>query len=134
MVFPIPNLKDNRAIIYFPTQSSHIVLAVGHLTTRPILEISLSRRLNGGMTKKVIEQAPMSVVSPDWKAVLSVVRNEITPGMWVAGGVVIDGWLEKDPDIIELAGEDAANLACLVFAAMRREQSAALRVSASTEN
>jgi hypothetical protein len=74
---------------------------------------------------EIIELAPASVASPDWEAVLSVVRNEITPAMWVAGGVVIDGWLEKDPDLIELAGEDAANLACLVFAAMRRAQSAA---------
>jgi hypothetical protein len=72
--------------------------------------------------------------APEWGAVLSVVRNEITPAMWVAGGVVIDGWLDKDQDIIELAGKDAANLACLVFAAMRRAQSAAPHVSASAES
>ena len=68
--------------------------------------------------------SPGQPSAPQWESVLSCVRNEITATMWVAGGVVIDGWLEKDPDIIELAGEDAANLACLVFAAMRRAQSA----------
>lgn len=75
--------------------------------------------------------SPGQPSAPQWESVLSCVRNEITATMWVAGGVVIDGWLEKDPDIIELAGEDATNLACLVFAAMRRAQSAALRASAS---
>ena len=71
--------------------------------------------------------SPEQPSAPQWESVLSCVRNEITATMWVAGGVVIDGWLEKDPDIIELAGEDAANLACLVFAAMRRAQSASAR-------
>ena len=52
---------------------------------------------------------------------MNVVRNEVTTAMAIAGACVIGGWLDDDPDYRKQAANHS-DLACLVFAAIRREQ------------
>jgi hypothetical protein len=52
---------------------------------------------------------------------INVVRSEITGRMATAGAVILASWLDGDQDYVEQA-QSHADLACLVFAAMRRAQ------------
>lgn len=52
---------------------------------------------------------------------IGVIRAEITLNMAIAGAVLIGLWMEGDPETRALAADDT-DLACLVFAAMRREE------------
>jgi hypothetical protein len=57
----------------------------------------------------------------DRPSTIGIVRSGITLGMAIAGAVVIDLWNEGDPETRAMAS-DETGLACLVFAAMRREE------------
>lgn len=61
---------------------------------------------------------------------LSVVRQEVSLAMAIAGGLVIRNWLSGDPEYRTLA-KDEADLASLAFAMMRREQSRAAHGSSA---
>ena len=57
---------------------------------------------------------------------MSIIENEVTPLMRVEGAVLLEEWIDKEPDVRALAN-NLNELAGLLFAVMRREQKRPLR-------
>ena len=55
-------------------------------------------------------------------SLVSVIQDEVTIGMAIAGAGILHGWIDRDPELLELANEPT-ELVSLIYAAMRRERS-----------
>ncbi len=69
----------------------------------------------------------------DSESAISIIRDEITPSMIIEGACVLNGWLDRDPDLRSQA-KNANDLACLVYAAMYRAKSQVRRRAPSNRS
>lgn len=67
-----------------------------------------------------------TVSSEENESTMSIIENEVTPLMRVEGAVLLEEWIDKEPDVRALAN-NLNELAGLLFAVMRREQKRPLR-------